>query len=204
MNELARIEQTMSSIEIADATGRQHKDILRAIRNMEQSWEKVTGRKFALSEYTDKSGRRLPCYSLTKTECLYIATKFNDEARARLILRWERLEMECARLSQPKVPVLSRAQILLYALQAEEEVERLRDISLSLLSEKYCLQAENAQLRRTVSQSAVNVLTRAGLVRIEPEIWHITEEQLRRYRGCGENTIEGVKRIITMLTGRKW
>jgi hypothetical protein len=24
---------------------------------------------------------------LTKTECLYIATKFNDEARARLVLR---------------------------------------------------------------------------------------------------------------------
>jgi hypothetical protein len=24
---------------------------------------------------------------LTKTECLYIATKFNDEARAKLVLR---------------------------------------------------------------------------------------------------------------------
>ncbi len=35
-----------------------------------------------------------PCYSLTKTECLYVATKFNDEARARLVLRWEQLETE--------------------------------------------------------------------------------------------------------------
>ena len=31
-------------------------------------------------------------YSLTKTECLYVATKFNDEARAKVILRWEELE----------------------------------------------------------------------------------------------------------------
>ena len=31
--------------------------------------------------------REVPCYSLTKTECLYIATKFNDEARAKLVLR---------------------------------------------------------------------------------------------------------------------
>ena len=31
-------------------------------------------------------------YELAKTECLYIATKFNDEARARLILRWQELE----------------------------------------------------------------------------------------------------------------
>ena len=36
--------------------------------------------------------REVPCYQLTKTECLYIATKFNDEARARLVLRWEELE----------------------------------------------------------------------------------------------------------------
>ena len=33
-------------------------------------------------------------YELTETECLYVATKFNDEARARLILRWEELEQQ--------------------------------------------------------------------------------------------------------------
>gem|GEM_PF-3015294 len=37
--------------------------------------------------------REVPCYMLTKTECLYIATKFNDEARARLVLRWQQLEL---------------------------------------------------------------------------------------------------------------
>jgi hypothetical protein len=54
--------------------------------------EKVTERKFGVSEYADPSGRKLPMYRLTKSECLYIATKFNDEARAKLILRWEELE----------------------------------------------------------------------------------------------------------------
>ena len=67
---------------------------MQAIRNMEPAWEKVNGRKFALVEYRDKKGELRPCYSLTKTECLYIATKFNDEARAKLVLRWEQLEME--------------------------------------------------------------------------------------------------------------
>lgn len=33
-------------------------------------------------------------YELTKTECLYIATKFNDEQRAKLVLRWEELETQ--------------------------------------------------------------------------------------------------------------
>jgi hypothetical protein len=31
-------------------------------------------------------------YRLTGRECLYVATKYNDEARAKLILRWEELE----------------------------------------------------------------------------------------------------------------
>ena len=86
--------QRMTSLEIAEVTGKQHKDVLRAIRNMEDAWAVAAGRKFALSEYKDSTGRTLPCYSLTKTETLYVATKFNDEARARLVLRWEELERE--------------------------------------------------------------------------------------------------------------
>jgi hypothetical protein len=46
---------------------------------MEPAWEKVNGRKFALVEYQDKKGELRPCYQLTKTECLYIATKFIGE-----------------------------------------------------------------------------------------------------------------------------
>ena len=78
--------QMMTSLEIAELTGKQHKDLMRAIRNMEPAWEKVQGRKFALLQKVynlPNGGTKLtPYYSLTKTECLYIATKFNDEARA--------------------------------------------------------------------------------------------------------------------------
>jgi phage regulator Rha-like protein len=83
---------TMSSLEIAELTGRRHKDVMRAIRNMEPAWEKINGRKFALVQYPDSKGENRPMYELSKTECLYVATKFNDEARAKLIIRWEELE----------------------------------------------------------------------------------------------------------------
>nr|DAN43856.1 MAG TPA: KilAC domain protein [Caudoviricetes sp.] len=82
----------MSSREIAELTGKPHNDLLKAIRKMESSWYAITQGKFSLSEYTDPTGRKLPEYQLTKREVLYIATKFNDEARAKLIVRWEELE----------------------------------------------------------------------------------------------------------------
>lgn len=93
MTNLERFNQeTMSSLEIAEITGKLHKDVLEAIRNMEPAWEKVSGRKFPLAEYTDAQGKLRPMYKLSKSECLYVATKFNDEARAKLIIRWEYLE----------------------------------------------------------------------------------------------------------------
>lgn len=74
---LATDAQRMTSLEIARVTAKMHKDVMRAIRNMEPAWEKVNGRNFALVAYTDSKGEQRPCYYLSKTECLYIATKFN-------------------------------------------------------------------------------------------------------------------------------
>ena len=84
----------MTSLEIAEVTGKPHNDVLKAIRKMEQAWVKVNGGNFSLVDYTDSKGEHRPCYSLSKTECLYIATKFNDEARAKLVIRWQQLEQE--------------------------------------------------------------------------------------------------------------
>ena len=107
----------MSSREIAEITGKQHKHVLRDIRNMEPAWEKITQSKFGLSEYEDTTGRKLPEYQLDKREVLYVATKWNDEIRAKLILRWDELE----RAQQKINPRLT----LVEALRAyADEVER--------------------------------------------------------------------------------
>lgn len=82
----------MSSREIAELAGKPHNDVLKSIRTMEPAWEKVNGGKFSLVEYLDKKGEKRPEYQLDKREVLYVATKWNDETRAKLILRWEELE----------------------------------------------------------------------------------------------------------------
>ena len=98
MKDLINNVERMTSIEIAEVTGKPHNDVLKAIRKMEPAWEKVHEGKFSLKQRTIQTSngatRQVPYYSLTKTECLYIATKFNDEARAKLVLRWEQLERE--------------------------------------------------------------------------------------------------------------
>ena len=71
---------------MAELTGKQHKNVMQASQNMETAWVKITGLKFQLCEktylLTNGVKKMQSYYSLPKTECLHIATKFNDEARA--------------------------------------------------------------------------------------------------------------------------
>lgn len=50
MNKLTK-KGTIISLEIDDATGMRHADVIRSIRNMEETWMKVSERNFALSSY---------------------------------------------------------------------------------------------------------------------------------------------------------
>ena len=107
----------MTSLEIAELTGKQHFHVMEAIRKMEPAWEKICKCKFALTSRTivqpNGGTREVPCYQLTKTECLYIATKFNDEARAKLVLRWEELEMADVRRKREDVRCLPEPKEIL-------------------------------------------------------------------------------------------
>ena len=81
-NKMTESRQRMTSLEIAEVTGKPHNDVMKAIRNMEPAWVKTCQGKFSLTSRMVKPNggtREVPCYSLTKTECLYVATKFNDD-----------------------------------------------------------------------------------------------------------------------------
>ena len=87
-------EQIITSLDIAKLTGKEHRNVLRDIRNMEPAWEKLHQLKFEQMQINlPNNGYRLrTVYALTKLECLYIATKYDDVSRAKLVLRWEELE----------------------------------------------------------------------------------------------------------------
>ena len=100
-------EQIITSLDIAKLTGKEHRNVLRDIRNMEPAWEKLHQLKFEqmqIRENLPNNGYRLrTVYALTKLECLYIATKYDDVSRARLVLRWEELEKEDGRRKKEEV-----------------------------------------------------------------------------------------------------
>lgn len=78
-------KNVVDSREVAEWTDRNHKDLLRDIRNYIEILEKSTERKIAPSDffiphvYQDSTGRTLPCYLLTKKGCDMVANKMTGE-----------------------------------------------------------------------------------------------------------------------------
>lgn len=82
----------ISSRQLAETIGVEHYNLLRDIRKMEPSWTAFNQLKFEFVNYTDAKGEKRPCYMLKPEEVLFIATKFDDASRAKLVLRWKELE----------------------------------------------------------------------------------------------------------------
>lgn len=91
MNELLS-KETMSSLQIAEITGKRHDAILRDIRHL--ITQGVNAHNFVEVEYTDKKGEKRPCFELTKKGCLILASGYDAKLRERIIDRWEELESE--------------------------------------------------------------------------------------------------------------
>lgn len=86
------VNQLISSRVLAQIIGKNHGHLLRDIREMEPSWTVFNRSKFGLVDYIDAKGEVRPCYLLKPEEVLFIATKFDDVSRAKLVLRWKELE----------------------------------------------------------------------------------------------------------------
>lgn len=96
---MEKIEQTISSIEVAEMVGKEHKELLRDIRRyvhqMNQSSLALVD-FFTESTYKDVKGETRPCYNVTKKGCEFIAHKLTGikgtEFTAKYINRFHDME----------------------------------------------------------------------------------------------------------------
>ena len=77
--------RTMSSREIAELTGKQHKHVLEDVRKMLEDLD-LSSAGFA-AQYKDSTGRTLPCFNLPKRETLILVTGYSIPVIVRSIDR---------------------------------------------------------------------------------------------------------------------
>lgn len=134
MNELTIIDRSgvevIDSREVAEAVGKNHKELLRDIRNYAETLAKSNERNFAPvdffipSTYTDGKGESRPCYLLTKKGCDMVANKMTGEKgvifTAMYVSAFEKMR---ERITKP----MTTAEM--FQLQAQINVEQERRLA---------------------------------------------------------------------------
>lgn len=89
MNEVVKLTgvQGMTSLQIAEVTGKRHDVILRDIRNILSKG--ANAHNFVEVEYSDKKGEKRPMFNLTPKGCLILASGYNVVLREKIVDKLE-------------------------------------------------------------------------------------------------------------------
>ena len=106
---------TTTSNQVAEHFGKRHADVIRAIRKLDAP-EEFTERNFALSEFTDSTGRVLPAYRLTRDGFTLLAMGFTGKEamqwKVAYLNAFNQMEAELlARTTRPHNPAIDYDRI---------------------------------------------------------------------------------------------
>jgi len=131
---------TMTSLDIAEITGKRHADVMRDIRNeIESLGEEIGLSIFAQSTYINSQGKTQPCFEFGRKGAMQLAMKYDAITRFKVIEHLDELEQK---LINPAS--LTKLEILNMAVESEEKCLRL--------------EAENAEMKpKAVFADAITV-----------------------------------------------
>nr|DAV92705.1 MAG TPA: KilAC domain protein [Caudoviricetes sp.] len=124
---------TMSSKDIAELTGKQHKHVLEDVRKLRDYYAEIysaekTAEFVKSSTYADSTGRTLPCFQLSKDASLDLVTGYSLPHRHAVNQRWMELEAQQPKFQLPQtLPEALRA--LADEVEAHEKTKEALEIA---------------------------------------------------------------------------
>lgn len=115
-----------NSLDVSVMVGREHKEVLRDVRNIinQLGESKIAQSYFIESTYTNSQNKELPCYLLTKKGCELYATRMTGEKGTKFAITYiERFNEMEKQLSQP---INSLEVALQAALKHEQEIKGIK------------------------------------------------------------------------------
>jgi len=162
MNSMVKLDGilTMSSLEIAELTGKEHKNVMVDIRSMLESLGKAVADFSATAFYEVNNAKRTrDIFNLPKRETLILVSGYNVLMRANIIDRWQELEAK----QNPKIPLT-----YIQALERLIETEKQKEAALELAKVAIETKAEIGSRREaTAMNTASQAVKKANKLEIE-------------------------------------
>ena len=153
MNDLIQFGEThkvqgMTSLQIAEVTGKNHAHVMRDIRNLLE--QGVNESNFGLVDYKDKKGEMRPMYELTPKGCLILASGYDPVLREKIVDKLEEYQ-QAERANMIALPNFTDPAEAAMAWAKEYREKKV------LAIENKSLQIENARLENDNIQLAAEV-----------------------------------------------
>ncbi|MGR4839101.1 MULTISPECIES: phage antirepressor KilAC domain-containing protein [unclassified Bacteroides] len=116
------VAQTMSSREIAQLTGKEHRNVLRDCETLNESYEKLGLLKIEQGYYThpNTGNQQHREFLLTKMQTFDLLTGYNAELRIKVNRRWEELERQ-TQVATKALPQNYKEALLALVKEVEEK-----------------------------------------------------------------------------------
>ena len=122
------VSQTMSSLEIAKLTDKQHRNVLADIRKTLEEAE-IDAAEFSAAQPYGKNGNTREVFNLPRLECDLVISGYSVKYRLAIIKRWHELE---AKIAAPAIPYAVLPGQTLSAAQAATIRDMLTDACKAL------------------------------------------------------------------------
>jgi len=148
------LAQTMSSREIAELTGKEHRNVMRDIRTMLVELHGEEGVLSFEQTYTNpQNGQTYPCFNLPKRETLILVSGYSVAMRAKIIDRWQELETQALQPTKPTVQTRPKAPSISSTFKSCMAMAKL----IGLEGNQAILSADRAT-RKLVGESPLELL----------------------------------------------
>ena len=165
----------MTSLEVAEITGKEHKSVLRDIRDEIEKLESqriFTEHIFVPREYQDRTGRTLPMYILTREGVLQLAARYDAVVRFKLI----------EKVSQPIKPLSPVQQLLAQAQILVEMDSRVGAVEQGVRRLEH-------NCRRTITSNQLTVIAYANMKGIRPNEYNSSAIGRKATKLCKERNV---------------
>ncbi|WP_413480738.1 Rha family transcriptional regulator [Carnobacterium maltaromaticum] len=158
------LERTLTSMEVAEMVGKEHKDVLRDIRNIitQLGESKVAQSYFIHSFYRNSQNKDLPCFDVTKKGCELYGTRMNGakgtQFAVEYIERFNEMEETVKEITLPTDPMEILALTFAAQKNTDKKVDHVVDRVTDLEENVNIDQGDYSYLTRRINKAVFQEL----------------------------------------------
>lgn len=190
-----KLEKTLTSLEVAEMVGRQHKDVMRDIRTITTHLgdeRKIAPTYFIESEYEDSQRRKQLCFNLTKKGCELYGTRMTGEKGTQFAVQYiERFNKMENRIKQNEIDTTQFSPELRALIGIEkrqlEEVQRVDHLEGQVNNISNIVSITNVDWRKKVDVIIKKIARKWTGVEPYRSVRNYSYERLEERAGCNLN-----------------